>query len=52
VIKATLEIIAIVFTCYIAYPLAVDSGYYPTGWFAHICFVLGIYGIFYTLGKR
>jgi hypothetical protein len=52
VLKAILQTAAFCLTCYITYPLAVDSGYYPTGWLAHFMFVLGVYGIFYILEKR
>ena len=51
-LKATLEIIAFCVTVYITYPLAVDSGYYPDGRFAHFVYVLAVYGIFYTFGNR
>ena len=51
-LKAILGTTAFMLTCYIAYPLAVESGYYPTGRLASGFFVLGVYGIFYTLGKR
>ena len=51
-LKAILRTSAFMLTCYIAYPLAVESGYYPTGRLATFFFVLGIYGIFSILEKR
>ena len=51
-LKAILEITAFMLTCYIAHPLAVEYGSYPTGRLATFFFVLGVYGIFYTFGKR
>ena len=51
-LKATLQTAAYALTCYITYPLAVDSGYYPAGRFASFMFMLGVYGIFSILEKR